>query len=438
MSFWSSKQQTQDLEASKKKLEALDNLVRSLNRSVATIRFSPNGEVQEANSLFLNTLGYTLEEVVGQHHRIFCVGKYTESPEYRQFWDRLRAGEAQVGTFERKRKDGSTLWLEATYFPVMDAENKVVGVFKVAQDVTRKQLEWTSLRAISDALNLSMAVIEFELDGTIITANQNFLDAMGYSLADIAGKHHRMFCTDEFYQKHPDFWAHLGSGRFESGLFERRDARGNPVWLEASYNPIKDSNGKVLKVIKFGSNVTRQMEEKLAVSKASEMSVSTAEETAQIAVEGGNLLNESVSMSNTILDEVASTSELLQKLNEQSTSIEAIVSTIRSIADQTNLLALNAAIEAARAGDQGRGFAVVADEVRQLANRTSQSTLEIETVVNENKQLSKSATDRMSKVSENVKVSNEQIAQANRVMTEIQQGAENVSRTASALLNNAG
>jgi methyl-accepting chemotaxis protein len=152
-------------------------------------------------------------------------------------------------------------------------------------------------------------------------------------------------------------------------------------------------------------------------------------------VEGSNLLNESVAMSNRILDEVETTSELLNKLSEQSTSIEEIVSTIRGIADQTTLLALNAAIEAARAGDQGRGFAVVADEVRQLANRTSQSTEEIETVVNDNKALSKSATDKMSTVSENVKISNSQITQANQVMGEIQQGAENVSRTASALLS---
>jgi methyl-accepting chemotaxis protein len=434
--FFRSKQLQQDLVNLNKRMESLENLVRSVNSSVPTIRFSPEGVIEEANSLFLSAVGYSADEVIGHHHRMFCVGNYAESSEYRQFWDRLRAGEPQQGTFERLDKQGNTLWLEATYIPVSDDHGKVVGVFKIAQDVSEKQNELSSLKAVNSALDTSMAVIEFEVDGTILTANQNFLNTVGYALSDIVGKHHRIFCTDQFYHERPDFWAHLARGQFESGLFERRDAHGNTIWLEATYNPIKGPDGKVNRVIKFASNVTKQQEEKEAITQASEMSVSTAEETAQIAVEGSNLLNESVAMSNKILDEVETTSALLSKLSEQSTSIEEIVSTIRGIADQTNLLALNAAIEAARAGDQGRGFAVVADEVRQLANRTSQSTEEIETVVNDNKELSKSATDKMSAVSENVKVSNNQITQANQVMGEIQQGAENVSRTASALLSN--
>jgi methyl-accepting chemotaxis protein len=429
-------QAARDLEKIQKKVEPLDNLVRSIKENVATIQFTPNGEILEANALFLTTVGYTQEEIVGQHHRKFCVAEYANSREYQQFWERLRSGNAQGGTFERKRKDGTSLWLEATYIPVRDTENRVVSVFKIAHDVTEKQAELDSLKAITAALDRSTAVIEFEPDGTIITANQNFLDTLGYSLSDIVGKQHRMFCTDKFYQEHPNFWVDLGNGQFESGLFERRDANDNTVWLEATYNPILGPDGKTRKVVKFATDVTKQIKEKLAISEASEMSVSTAEETAQIAVQGSNLLNDSVSMSGTILNEVKTTSGILEKLSEQSIKIEAIVSTIRGIADQTNLLALNAAIEAARAGEQGRGFAVVADEVRQLANRTSQSTVEIEAVVNENKQLSKSASEKMSTVSENVKASNDQIGQVNSVMTEIQKGAENVSKTASRLMTN--
>ena len=166
------------------------------------------------------------------------------------------------------------------------------------------------------------------------------------------------------------------------------------------------------------------------------MSFSTAEETATIAVEAESLLAATVAKSSQIKEQVTTANHLIEQLNEQSRNIETIVSTIRGIAEQTNLLALNAAIEAARAGDQGRGFAVVADEVRTLAQRTSQSTLEIEQVVETNKGLTVDVTGNMSTVSDNVDESNEQIAAVSRVMSEIKSGASNVSQTVSSLLNN--
>lgn len=187
-------------------------------------------------------------------------------------------------------------------------------------------------------------------------------------------------------------------------------------------------------MIKFANNVTDQVNRNKAISQAAEMSFSTAEETAQIARQGADMLSKSVSMSESIVLEVANTNKIIDKLSAQSVNIGAIVSTIRGIADQTNLLALNAAIEAARAGDQGRGFAVVADEVRQLAGRTSKSTLEIEGVVKDNEGLSSSVGERMQSVTDMANSSNDQLAQVNQVMKEIYDGANNVSRTVSDLM----
>ena len=279
-----------------------------------------------------------------------------------------------------------------------------------------------------------MAVIEFHPDGTIITANENFTATVKYSLADIQGKHHRMFCRDTFYQENPNFWDNLARGNFSSGQFERVDAHGNALWLEATYNPVFDASGRVVKVIKFASNITDAINEKNAIAQAAELAVSTAEETSQIASDGATSLQRSVEIFNTAMLEVEQTNQLMHELSEQSLKIETIVTTISGIAEQTNLLALNAAIEAARAGDQGRGFAVVADEVRQLAQRTSDSTVEIESVVAENRKLADKSTKKMAGVKDSVDQNSQQIAQVQSIIDEIQKGALNVSETVSGIL----
>ncbi len=404
------------------------------NQNVATILFTPDGKVVEANELFLETMGYERSEVVGQHHRAFCESSYAASPEYKDFWKRLNGGQCHRGIFQRVKKNGEAIWLEATYFPILDNHGQLVNIRKIASDATESFSQLEALKAIEKALDNSMASIEFETDGTIVKANRNFLDTMGYGLNDIVGQHHRMFCNDKFYKENPNFWENLKAGQYRSGRFERFDAEGKKVWLEASYNPVVGPSGKVEKIIKFASEITEQVEKNAAVAEAAEMSFSTAEETAQISVQAEELLDATVEKSSFINEQMHQTNELLEQLNEQSRNIETIVSTIRGIADQTNLLALNAAIEAARAGEQGRGFAVVADEVRSLASRTSQSTLEIEQVVEVNKGLTNDVTGNMAIVSQSVDESNEQISAVNRVMAEIKEGAMNVSRTVSSLL----
>lgn len=430
------KQLKRELAETQRQLEELVDLVSSIKANVATIRFRTDGTIIDANPLFLGTVGYMASELEGKHHRLLCDANYIRSSEYELFWNTLRSGQKISGTFLRKRKNGTNIWLEATYFPVINRQGKVEQIFKIAAEVTESQNQLRDQLAIQNALNRSMAVIEFTPDGYINTANENFLNVMGYRLADLVGKHHRMLCFDQFYQEQPNFWEQMQRGHYQSGEFRRKNARGESVWLEASYTPVLDVDGRVIKVIKFAADITAKVNRNASVIQAAEMSFSTAEETSQIAQTGAELLSTSVEMSNEITKQINQASEFILQLNEQSRSIETIVSTIRDIADQTNLLALNAAIEAARAGDQGRGFAVVADEVRQLAARTSKSTAEIDQVVHANRNLTSTVTERMEIVKNSAQTSNQQISQVEIVMKEIYRGAVNVSKTVASLLTN--
>lgn len=413
---------------------ALSAMQDSIERNLAAIEFTPQGNILNASLPFLDLMGHSLEEIKGHHHSLFCEKEYVNSSQYKDFWRNLCNKQKLSGTFSRIKKNGDKVWLEATYFPVIDISGQLLKIYKIASDVSLQHKRISDLNSIGQALDRSMATIEFTPSGDIITANSNFLKVIGYSLGGIVGKHHKMFCNEQFYIENPKFWEQLSHGEFKSGQFERKTASGNLIWLEASYNPIFDEKGNVSKVIKFATDITAREERNKAVTQAAELSFSTAEETAQIAKNGAELLKKSVEDSNDIVDQVAKTNDLLVQLNEQSKNIAAIVSTIKGIADQTNLLALNAAIEAARAGEQGRGFAVVADEVRSLAARTSQSTIEIERVVKANEGLTSIVTEHMAKVKSGAELNNHQIMQVSSVISEIHDGAENVSKTVSVLL----
>ncbi|WP_421237496.1 methyl-accepting chemotaxis protein [Aeromonas jandaei] len=404
----------------------------AVHGSVATITFSPDGTVLAANDLFLNVVGFSASEVVGQHHRIFCDKQYAQSSAYQQFWADLKQGRSRTGVFQRFNRRGEPIWLEATYFPVK-LRGVVTKVIKIAADITEHHLQLLSQQAVVKALDRSLAVIEFTPTGEVLTANANFLNTMGCTLAQVQGKHHRIFCDDHFYQENPHFWEELGRGQFKSGLFCRFNSHGSKVWLEATYNPILDNNRRVVKVIKFASDITERINKSDAVCEAAMLAHDAARETLSCAERGAGLLASVVDTSSLIASQLTHSIGLINQLNEQSRSIEAIVSTISSIADQTNLLALNAAIEAARAGDQGRGFAVVADEVRQLAARTSLSTDEIAKVVQNNRELTAKVTAEMSDVAGSAELGKQQVGEVNEVMSEIRREANNVSATVSGL-----
>ncbi|SBS31743.1 Biofilm dispersion protein BdlA [Marinomonas spartinae] len=408
--------------------------LEAMSRYCATISFTPDGTILNANNLFLSSVDYSLDEIVGKKHAMFCTNKFTSSPKYKEFWEKLNSGKSHQGTFKRLTKEGQTIWLEATYFPVT-VDGKVTKVVKIASDVTNQKNESDNQRAIISSLNISSALIEFTPDGTVLTANDNFLRAMGYSLQEIEGKKHRIFCSDKFYENHPNFWSSLAQGHFNSGQFERINKQGQSVWLEATYNPVFDDDGNVTKVIKIATDITDRVNEQMAIQHAAEVAHATSVETAQVSENGAKILKRTVDTSNQIIKDVDTSTELIEQLNKQSESIAKIVTTIGSIADQTNLLALNAAIEAARAGEHGRGFAVVADEVRTLASRTSKSTVEIEEMVAQNSVLTRQAKASMSEVNGRSEENAQLINEAAGIIDEILKGAEHVSSTVSRLLD---
>ncbi|WP_339718492.1 PAS domain-containing methyl-accepting chemotaxis protein [Marinomonas primoryensis] len=412
-----------------------DVLVNAMSNFCATIYFLPDGTITDANPLFLSTVGYSLEELKGQHHSMLCPHEITSSEDYKKFWPKLASNQCQQGTFLRKKKDGADLWLEATYFPIK-VDGDVVKIMKIASDITTAKQLADNQEAVYNAINRSNAMIEFQPDGTVITANDNFLSAMKFnSVKEIAGQHHRKFCKDQFYEAHPHFWAELAQGEFKTGQFERINKQGNTIWLEASYNPIFNHAGKVVKIIKVASDITDQVNEQKAIQHAAEVAHSTSVETAQVSESGSKILRQTVETSNKIVSDIEVSTNLIEQLNKQSENIAKIVTTIGSIADQTNLLALNAAIEAARAGEHGRGFAVVADEVRTLAARTSTSTIEIEEMVAQNSNLTRQAKASMVQVSERSGENAILIEEASGIIDEILAGAEHVANTVNKLLN---
>lgn len=415
------------------KLSELQWQLDSINRNVAEIRFRPDGSVIYASNIFLEMLGYKLEEIAGQHHRIFCEKNYASTADYSRFWQKLADGHPQSGLFRRLRKDGNLILIEATYIPVQNQDGKVIEIIKIGSDVTQRENELLSLRAVHAAISRSMAEIEFTPSGDILHANENFLRAMGYRLSDIKGRHHRMFCFDNFYQENTNFWQSLKGGTFLSGQFERKTASGKTIYLEATYNPVVDEAGQVVKVLKFATDVSSQKHKADEIRQAAELSFTTAEETSQISVRGMESLASSIELSQSTLNLINGAVILITQLNAQAKDIEKIVTTIQGVAEQTNLLALNAAIEAARAGEMGRGFAVVADEVRQLAARTSSATVEIQNVVTANGKLTQQLNIDMNSIARSAEENNDQIATVTTIMREISDGADHVARTVSTL-----
>lgn len=463
----------------KKIINDQSSVLQALDKSNAVIEFTPTGEILSANDNFLKTVGYSLDEIVGKHHQIFVPQDVLESVEYQSFWQNLSQGQTYQQRFKRIDKQGQIVWLEASYNPVFE-NGQVVKVVKYATNITDTVNQELDIKAKMQAIDKAMAVIEFKPDGTILDANNNFCQAVGYSLDEIVGKHHRIFVDpgETNTTEYQNFWHKLAGGTFDVGQFKRIRKNGDEIWIEASYNPIFDANGQVNKVVKYATDITARVKEaqllekvvhdtshvlknisegdlthtieepwtaninsshkehldllfqslnnmsaKLLdivtkVSNASDIVSSATKEVSQGAVSLSQRVQEqaaaleqtsatmnqmnaavqsstesalkTVSVAQAVQNKVnegasvmKQTIEAMTSIQESSHKIADIVTLIDGIAFQTNLLALNAAVEAARAGDHGRGFAVVAGEVRALAQKSAEAAKEIKQLIDE-------------------------------------------------------
>ena len=417
-----------ELQQCQVQLAASQQVIGVIRQTFAMIEFTAQGEILDANPPFLAVMGYRLEDIRGQNHRMFCSQAQLASPAYAKFWQRLADGESFSDRYMRFAKGGREVWLEASYMPVRDAQGKVVKVIKLATDITERMHIEHQHDSYLQAINRSTAVIEFNLAGEVQEANEIFLSTMGYRLEEVRGMDHRQFCTheDAASDEYRRFWQRLNQGEFIADRFKRVAKGGRVVWLRATYNPLYDAGGRLYGVIKFATDITHQVEHREAESAAAQLAFDIARETDESAIKGAATVEETVQVVRGIADELAKVAGNIGALGAQSERISSIVQVIRGIAEQTNLLALNAAIEAARAGEQGRGFAVVADEVRNLAARTSQATVEINDVVRLNHDLALQAVSGMDgskqKAEQGVLLANK----AGEVMLEIRDEAQRV------------
>lgn len=445
----------------------MKDILGSLDRSQAVIEFKMDGTIVDANENFLSVMGYTLEEVVGEHHSMFAVPEYAETQEYKDFWATLNEGIFQMAEYKRLGKDGKEVWIEASYNPILGKDGKPYKVVKYATDITAKSLEHARLQGLVDAINRSQAVIEFEMDGTIINANENFLSVMGYTLEEVVGNHHSMFADPEFAasQEYKDFWEKLNDGQFQAAQYRRLGKGGKEVWIEASYNPIFDMDGKPYQVVKFATNLTPRKEENKALaddfeenvqslvqivaSSSTEMqatSQSLAAAAEETSIQSGVVASASEQLSGSVneisgqvvnsvrivgeaVEEARRSEQLVAGLVEAAAKIGEVTSLISDIADQTNLLALNATIEAARAGEAGKGFAVVASEVKTLASETAKATEEISSQISGIQDVSSTTASAIKRITE-------VISQVNEISTSISSAVEQQSAATSEVASN--
>jgi len=392
----------------------LEAQVAALHRVQAVIEFALDGTILQANDNFLQAMGYRLEEIQGKHHSLFVDPEQARSAEYRDFWARLGRGEYDAGQYRRFGKGQREIWIQASYNPVLDRQGRPYKVVKFATDITAQKLQAADSAGQLAAIDKSQAVIEFSMDGRILSANDNFLAATGYSLDDVRGQHHSLFVEPEYRgsAEYRQFWEKLGRGEYDAGQYRRLGKGGREVWIQASYNPILDLNGKPFKVVKYATDITVQVHENQAMQRAVAQTrevvaaakegdltrrVATADKNGPIAelCEGVNSLVEAMAAiigqikfaADTIAvgaTEIAQgNSDLSQRTEQQAASLEETAVSMKGLAETVQRTATNARQASQLAGGAAdvaaRGGNVVHEVVETMAviNASSRRIVDI-------------------------------------------------------------
>jgi methyl-accepting chemotaxis protein len=393
----------------------------AIGRAQAVIEFNMDGTIVTANDNFLGAMGYSLAEIQGKHHSMFVTSEDRESSAYREFWASLNRGDYQSAEYKRLGKGGKEVWILASYNPILNEAGRPFKVVKFAADVTEQKLKAADNDGQIAAIRKSQAVIEFNMNGTIRTANQNFLNALGYTLSEIEGQHHSMFVApaERGALAYREFWESLKRGQYQAGEYKRVGKGGREIWIQASYNPIMDLNGKPFKVVKYATDITAQAQARMKAERARTLidSVASGSEAMNNSIqEISESMVKSRQTTAAAVNQVEAADVQAQRLSSTTQSMGGIVKLIGDITGQINLLALNATIESARAGEAGRGFAVVAAEVKNLASQAKQ------------------ATDKISHEIESLNsVSSDVVATLSAIKTAIEHVNEYVTSTAAAV-----
>ncbi|NVN65324.1 PAS domain S-box protein [Pseudomonas putida] len=418
----------QEIRQLREDLMSIEQVKSSLDSEMLVLQLDPQGRIEMVNGNFESEMLYRAEQLLGRNIEDIVPAHVKSLDFYQRMKSAISRGEHLNGAFRLLRGNGQEAWLRSILQPVKNSEGRIKYFTLHSSDLTRTIETSREHESLIKALMRSTAVIEFDLDGIILTANERFLATVGYRLEQIRGKHHRMFCEPQEVNSagYQAFWDRLRRGEYVAERFKRIDAHGRVIWLEASYNPIFDAHDVLYKVVKFATVITDQVNQELAVAEAADVAYNTSLGTDVSARKATEVVTQTVTVMRGLEASMQEAADGIQALDTQSRVIGSIIKTISDIAGQTNLLALNAAIEAARAGEQGRGFAVVADEVRQLASRTSTATEEIARVVQQNEQLAQAAVAIIDTSKRQAEQGLALADETGSVIVEIQDGAKRV------------